>query len=477
MSTRILRAQVGPAETVHTPDGDSVIHTLTPLGIFKTDAPVGAPLRVTGLDGYHRPGNAAGWVPLQRGDIVYLFLVPRDKARYTKDQKSGADAAVLESGVRLLLEGDVYAFGQYIPRPERAPGPPARIPAAGFVTMLPDLFPGAPLHSQASFEEQLQSAMKTSEKIAALLDAKPSPDTAAAAIALIKDRRPLLKSQLATTDALGALLVQKLLQDAPPAALLDLQPDLPRNVQSQVAFILQKQAGREYLLARVADAAEPMARRVQMANLLAAAGHTYMVEVNAPGSVVPRDFATRLARLAATSLDTPLAESLLRGVAGCSGAPEEDTDAAGTLLAAAIADARGITQFRLAEALMQVSLRQYRVAMPQAAGILTLIEPAPTFDAALKQRRLEVTASFRSTFPRGTPPGDVKLILEPVAGTGTVEISVDSRIGTMPATFGRSFPIDASIPKGTPSGRYHAYLRVNIYGPRDGLGFEFEIPK
>ncbi|HVS69945.1 MAG TPA: hypothetical protein VHQ47_01675 [Phycisphaerae bacterium] len=137
--------------------------------------------RVTGLEPFHRapgiPGLKDSWLPLQVGDTVYLFLAPNGSVGYTKFRYAHADFTVLESGARLLANNTVYSFSQWgITRDQlRTFGG-----ADGFVAMTPNTFPGAPLPTQKTFEDDLHKALAHAPAIAKLLAEPDSPTTAPA---------------------------------------------------------------------------------------------------------------------------------------------------------------------------------------------------------------------------------------------------------------------------------------------------------
>ena len=302
LSTAIVRAQVTTVDPASTHAGNVSVFRANVLASFKGNARPGQTLRVTGLEEYHRRTDQAdSWPTLQPGDIIYLFLQPDAKAPTAHYQQAGTDGNVVHSGVRLLAGDDVYAFAQYVPR---GPQPQVGAPVADYILRTPALFPGAPVLTRTAFEDRLTGSIQANDRLAATLDTQPTPTSTAAALDLLKQRTALVRAEMATTDRIGELLIQRQLQNASPAALEALHEDaaLTRDERIQVEWALATAPARDYFLARVADPAEPMPRRLHMAAHLAAAGHQYTMDARAPGAATT--FATRLAQLAVAQLNT-----------------------------------------------------------------------------------------------------------------------------------------------------------------------------
>lgn len=487
LSEAVVRVEVGDSEPFKTADGDCLVHTVKAIEVFNGSVKVGASFRVTGLDVFHRaPGmadHADSWNPIQKGDAAYLFLVPIGKAGYAKYRLTNADWTVIESGARLLEGGRVYAFGQYFPRVGlgeqvlRAPG--------GLVAMTNTAFPGAPVVTRQVFEASLKQSQQTVVQMNQLLAAEVTPQTGDALVKLLRARSDLLKKEMATSDALGSRLAQKTAGIVAPAELLALMADSPVGTRWQLEGILQSQAGRAYLLERVADSKETKDRRGKCARILSGAGWTYVQEVEKleTGEIkkLDTDFAAHLARLAADNVGTDLSAPLLAGVASCGRKPSAanarlaaDLQAAAKVLSEVFPKAGALDQFRIAETLMQMGGESYRQLLPDAGPLLTLVEPDRDFDDALKQRALHLMCRFRNQL---TIESDLKLVLSPGNGKPDVEIAIDTRIGKITKNFGSSWRITAAIPDDA-VGKYRVFLR-DYLGDRtngDGLGFEIAIP-
>jgi hypothetical protein len=177
MEELVVRAEAGDPMPRHTPDGDCVVYDVKVLSTLKgTAVQSGQTIRVAGLDVYKRAPGIAGapdsWSPIRKGDIVYLFLVPKQaNIGYSKYRLVDADWKVIESGARLVVGDRVYTFGQYFPNdpppwPNETPkadGPSSQpfegYVVGGFVAMTPKTFGYAPIQSVDSFEQRTSKAV------------------------------------------------------------------------------------------------------------------------------------------------------------------------------------------------------------------------------------------------------------------------------------------------------------------------------
>lgn len=376
LSEAIVRAMVGAAEQVRTADGDCAVHEIEVLSVFKGPLKPGQAFRVTGLDVYRRAPGIAGAPDsrdlIGKGDVVYLFLVPKGKMGYAMYRLTDADWTVIESGCRLVADGRVYVFAQ----PHRARdmaalgGTRQSADTGGFMAMTHATFPGAPVPEAAAFDERLRGSIEHVASLAPLLDehAPPEPGRSDEYVKLLLERSDVLRRERAITDKVGELIAVKVARSAQPERIARLRGETSRDPRAVLDHALQRAAGRAYLLERVADPGEPLTRRTDYAKILSDAGWEYNREcrdrqqqADAPAAT----FATDLARLAASNLDTDLAEPLLRGVARCApGDPSKfetppalaaDLTAAAAVLAGAYQDAAPADRVRIGRALEAVA--------------------------------------------------------------------------------------------------------------------------
>lgn len=204
----IVRGEVGDATEVRTRDGDCTVAEIKVLSTLKGKSEPRSVLRVAGLEAYRKGPGIAGagkrFPRLSKGDVVYLFLVPRDAPMgYAMYRLTDADWKIIESGARLVVEDRVYAFGQYFPRgPGRSVGP-----VPGFVVMTEKTFPRAPVQSVATFEQHVARSIEfVAELKRKLADGSLS---AAERRAILKARAAVLKKELARTDHIPRLLADE----------------------------------------------------------------------------------------------------------------------------------------------------------------------------------------------------------------------------------------------------------------------------
>ncbi len=498
LSDTIVRAQVGDSQPVSTADGNCIIYDIKVLATFKGGVKVDQTFHVAGLDPFHRAPGIAGtpdsWNLPQKGDQLYLFLVPVGKTGYAMYELTNADWTILESGARLLDNDHVYAFSQYsaekfstdpLKKPLRAP--------SGFVAMTNTTYPGAQILTQKAFEVALNESLQNAVQCTKLLAAELTPQTIGAGIKFLQARPAKLKAEMATSDALSEKLIQRLADTAPLDSLAALLPGSPFGTQTQIEYALQSSRGRAYLLDQVTDTHQSNEMRQEFAFILSRAGHSYAQDFNLQeqGKLtdLQSDFATRLAKLAADNLGTDVAAPLLTGVAGCSNgsfisnkALAADLHAAAKVLAEAFPKATPLDQFRIAETLMQIDRDAYHLLLPDAGNLLTLLEPSLDFTTALKSRTLHLMCRFRGQ-TAGFQTNHLTLVLHPTDGAPDIELLIDSKIGETPSTFGSSAsfgsrPITATLPDSLAAGKYELFLRTSS-GTRvqnNGLGFTTDLP-
>ena len=203
MATLIVKAEVGAATDVHTPDGDCAVWDITILSALQGGAKPQSTIRVAGLEEYRMGPGIQGaekvFPRLSKGDIVYLFLVPKAApGGYANYSLTDADWKVIESGTRLVVKDNVYGFGQYFP-----PGPSTG-PVPGFVVMTDKTFPGAPVVSVDAFEKQVQQSLRYAAELRAKLSRNALGD--AEKNAILQGRADVLTREWAHTDYIPWLL-------------------------------------------------------------------------------------------------------------------------------------------------------------------------------------------------------------------------------------------------------------------------------
>jgi hypothetical protein len=490
-SKAVVRAELGDPRPFKTADGDYVVQTATVLDAILGPAVAGTQIRFVGLDWVHQAPGLAGrgdsWEPLAKGDVVYLFLAPND----ARCPPINADWKVIESGVRLVSGGKVYAFGQRFGI-NAEPNMPTGLRGApyGFVAMTAVTFPAVPVETQREFDVHLRHAQQAAAQVNTLLATNPSPALTTQMIALLRSRAAMVVKEGAKDDELGRKVTARLADTLAPPDLVALRGDVGWDVRLMLDSGLQcRPAGRTYLLERIGDPKETAERRLEFAAILEeAAGWEYELSVfdaradQAASSHA--DFATSLARLAAANLGTALCAPLLRAIAQCdlepphpappNGALSADLDSAADVLADAFPKADRLDQFRIAETLMQVRPDRYKRVLPDAGPLLTLVEPDRDFDDAIRHRQLHLRCRFRN---RLTVPTTLKLILRAVGGGSEVSLAINTAIGNDTDTFGEAWPIDVGIPD-TAAGHYEVFLR-DFKGDRpigDGLPLQITVP-
>lgn len=163
MAQVIVKARIIKATDFKTADGDCFVWEVTVLSALKGEIKPGQMTRVAGLEEYSKgPGieniKAKTTEAFSKGDIVYLFLVPRDAPQgYAKYRLTNADWKVIESGSRLVWENKVYSFGQYW-----APG---FNNSFGFVTMTRLTFPETTAIRETAFKKRVSVSLSWIDKL------------------------------------------------------------------------------------------------------------------------------------------------------------------------------------------------------------------------------------------------------------------------------------------------------------------------
>ena len=485
-SDAIIQARIRTSVPWKTVDGDCTIFTVEVLKAVKGPPKVGDLIKVAGLDVYHRAPGITGvpdsWEPLQKGDVVYLFLtstgVNSGQASY---RLTDAKWDVISSGVRLVVGDEVYAFGQHFPNMSRSERPPE---PHGLVAMTGKTFPHASIVTEQILIKRLSHTKALVADVNQLVAAPASPENTRRIIALIRERSKSIQSEDINADLIDRKLVGKLNQVADPGDLFALRAVVPWSVQIDLNEGLQGPRGRPYLLEHVADPKEDAAVRLNMAEVLSGAGWSYQSEVSTakPGQVnlASFDFATQLARVAVENLRTELSEWLLLGLAdiapkdhAATGPLADDLAGAAKVLATAFPASSPRDQFALAETLMQISPDRYRQVLPHAGQFLTLVEPSPGY--AFTDRKLYLECCFRNQLSVATK---FKLVLRPCDGTADMEIPLNTPFGDATETFGRAYQVTAVIPASV-AGKQLVFLRdfLDSRPNGDGIGFTSMIPR
>ena len=138
LATLIVKAEVGLPERVSTSDGECAIWDAKVISRLHGDkVEPGMVIRVVGIEEYRKsPGVVpvdASFPELGGGDVVYLFLVPKDApGGYAKYRLTDAEWKVIPSGLRLVSGKNVHAFRQYLPTGGNF--------SLGYVAMTPEVF-------------------------------------------------------------------------------------------------------------------------------------------------------------------------------------------------------------------------------------------------------------------------------------------------------------------------------------------------
>ena len=138
LATLIVKAEVGLPERVSTSDGECAIWDAKVISrLYGDKVEPGTVLRVVGIEEYRKsPGVVpvdAGFPELSGGDVVYLFLAPKDApGGYAKYRLTDAEWKVIPSGLRLVSGKNVHAFRQYLPTGGNF--------SLGYVAMTPEVF-------------------------------------------------------------------------------------------------------------------------------------------------------------------------------------------------------------------------------------------------------------------------------------------------------------------------------------------------
>jgi hypothetical protein len=205
MSELIVKGQLGDATDVHTRDGDCAVWDVTVLSTFLGDAKPQSVIRVAGIEEYKK-GPGIPDVPdktyprLSRGDVVYLFLVPKGaREGYAKYLLTNADWKVIESGARLVVNDSVHSFGQY----DRS-SPIFGLGPSGFVARTTQTAPEAPVPSVEAFEKQVRTSIKFVSDLRRKIATTGLTDTERADLA--RSRAAVKKRELTYDDHIPTLL-------------------------------------------------------------------------------------------------------------------------------------------------------------------------------------------------------------------------------------------------------------------------------
>ena len=203
MARLIVKAEVGEATDVHTRDGDCSVWDVKVLSTLRGDIKPQSVIRVAGIEEYRKgpgiEGVNEGFSRLSKGDVVYLFLVPRGtRTGYAKHDLTDADWKVIESGARLVVKHRVLSFGQY------TPPPPSAGPVPGFVAMTEKTFPKALAPPVEEFDKQVQGSLAFVSELRRKLAANAL--TEAEKRAVLAGRSEVLERELARSDYIPRLI-------------------------------------------------------------------------------------------------------------------------------------------------------------------------------------------------------------------------------------------------------------------------------
>jgi len=160
-------------------------------------------IRVAGIEEYKKgpgiDGVDKGFPRLSKGDVLYLFLLPKGaRGGYAKYDLTNADWKVIESGARLVAKDGVHSFGQYFP-----PGPSIG-PVPGFVAMTEKTFPKSRVLSVDEFEKQVHKSLAFVSDRRSKLAANAL--TEADKRAVLAKRSEVLNRELARSDYIPWLI-------------------------------------------------------------------------------------------------------------------------------------------------------------------------------------------------------------------------------------------------------------------------------
>lgn len=203
LATEIVKVKLGDSKDVQTDDGDCAVWEVTVITSFKGDVKPKSVIRVVGIEEYRKhpgfEGVDKGYPRLSRGDVVYLFLAPKDAPLgYAKYRLTNADWLVIESGTRLVAKDSVHSFGQYVPPP------PSAGPVPGFVVRTQKTSPKAPVLSIKAFEQRVQDSVRFVGELKHKLSSNGL--TEAEQLAILKSRADVLRSEVANTDHIPQLV-------------------------------------------------------------------------------------------------------------------------------------------------------------------------------------------------------------------------------------------------------------------------------
>jgi hypothetical protein len=203
MAKLIVKAEVGKATDVQTRDGNCAVWDVKVLSVLNGDAQAESTIRVAGIEEYNKgpgiEGVDKGFPRLTKGDVVYLFLLPKGaRGGYAKYALTNADWKVIESGTRLITKDGVHSFGQYFP-----PGP-SMGPVPGFVAMTGKTFPESRAPSVEEFKKQVHESLKFVRGLRDQLATNALTDADKRAV--LAKRSEVLKREFAHSDYIPWLI-------------------------------------------------------------------------------------------------------------------------------------------------------------------------------------------------------------------------------------------------------------------------------
>jgi hypothetical protein len=241
--------------------------TLVHKGEFKKGQTV-----VARTDGYRKPKkDDRNRQPLAVGDHLVLFAVRAKPTEFNRIPEDAVIISPLPGGMRLVQEGYVFGFSQW-----DNPGP--------YVANVPSDPAKAKSLTVERFREKVRDSLRDTEEWARLVEAKQDKLDVPRLLKLLADR-----SQQ-TYGGRDYFTERICIRFAETHDLILLSQALPLAKEHHEVSILQcgfgTPHGRDYLLAKVNDAKEPMPARIRYSYALREAGNVYrstFTEIRANG--------------------------------------------------------------------------------------------------------------------------------------------------------------------------------------------------
>jgi hypothetical protein len=277
--------------------------------VHKGGLKKGQTVVVAHTDGYRKPKkDDRNPQPLAVGDRLVLFAVRAKPTEFNRIPEDAVIFSPLPGGMRLVQEGYVFGFSQW-----DNPGP--------YVANVPSDPAKAKLLTVEHFREKVGDSLRDTEQWARLVEAKQDQLDVPRLMKLLADR-----SQQ-TYGSRDYFTERICIRFANTHDLILLSQALPLAKEHHEVSILQRgfgtPHGRDYLLAKVNDAKEPMANRLRYSYAMHEVGNVYgstFTEIGANGYRPVGEagegnsgYITRIAKAAnANRKDEALCGSLIR---------------------------------------------------------------------------------------------------------------------------------------------------------------------